>query len=45
MAAVFELSEAAVADAQKTMESGTLSSVELTVMYLNRIAGVQNAKI
>jgi len=34
----FELSEASIAEARNAMASGDLSSVELTVMYLNRIA-------
>jgi amidase len=37
-AATFNLEEASIADARKALASGAVSSVELTVLYLNRIA-------
>jgi amidase len=41
-AETFKLEEASIADIRKALDSGALSSVELTVLYLNRVAAYDN---
>jgi len=41
-AETFKLEEATIADMRKALDSGAISSVELTVLYLNRIAAYDN---
>jgi amidase len=38
LADTFKLEEASIADIKKALDSGAISSVELTVLYLNRVA-------
>ncbi len=42
---VFDLNEATIAEITAALESGTLTSVELTAMYLNRIAAYDHGGI